>query len=394
MTSPHPRLGVSWQISEVSGWGVFGWNLVAELLARGRPRPLLLTAPDPGIRNPRLRSSLAPLEAEQAELANLLRSRPEAVATLNDAVLLHHLGNDLQLSEMSRRVQGDGNVGVVFFESARLSAEALHQGSRFDHIVAGCSWNGETLRAHGLNNVSVVLQGVDTAVFHPAPRGEAMFPGRFVVFSGGKLEFRKGQDIALAAFRIFRDRHPEALLITLWHNLWLASSETIANSPYVNGPPAIGPDGQQRIAAWAEAHGVPADAFRDYGLVSNSEIAPLLRQADVAVFPNRCEGGTNLMAMECMACGIPTVLSANTGHLDLIQSDNCFALERQGRVPGGQASTVGWGESSVDELVEVLERVYRDRAEAARRGALGAAFLSGLSWRRQTEALLAAIGEI
>ena len=47
----------------------------------------------------------------------------------------------------------------------------------------------------------------------------------------------------------------------------------------------------------------------------------VLHEADVALFPNRAEGGTNLVAMECLASGIPTILSANTGHLDLLRGD-------------------------------------------------------------------------
>ena len=55
------------------------------------------------------------------------------------------------------------------------------------------------------------------------------------------------------------------------------------------------------------------------GLLNSAQMASLLKQADIAVFPNRCEGGTNLVAMEAIACGIPTVLSANSGHLDLMR---------------------------------------------------------------------------
>jgi glycosyltransferase involved in cell wall biosynthesis len=46
----------------------------------------------------------------------------------------------------------------------------------------------------------------------------------------------------------------------------------------------------------------------------------VLQEMNVAVFPNRAEGGTNLVAMECMACGLPVILSGNTGHLDLIEN--------------------------------------------------------------------------
>ena len=44
--------------------------------------------------------------------------------------------------------------------------------------------------------------------------------GRFVVFSGGKLEHRKGQDVAVAAFRDFQKTHPQLrpLLVTAWYH--------------------------------------------------------------------------------------------------------------------------------------------------------------------------------
>jgi glycosyltransferase involved in cell wall biosynthesis len=111
---------------------------------------------------------------------------------------------------------------------------------------------------------------------------------------------------------------------------------------------------------------------------------------DVAVFPNRGEGGTNLVAMECMACGVPTILSANTGHLDIADPNCCFPLLTQGPVsPGGQSGPAieGWGESSVNEIVEHLERVHSDRKEAARRGAAAASRLADLTWRHTAQAL-------
>jgi glycosyltransferase involved in cell wall biosynthesis len=91
-------------------------------------------------------------------------------------------------------------------------------------IIAGSTWNERILRAHGIVATTTVLQGVDASLFHPAPRSGAI-PHRFVVFSGGKLEFRKGQDLVLAAFRAFRQRHPEALLLTAWSSPWSELTE-------------------------------------------------------------------------------------------------------------------------------------------------------------------------
>jgi glycosyltransferase involved in cell wall biosynthesis len=118
---------------------------------------------------------------------------------------------------------------------------------------------------------------------------------------------------------------------------------------------------------------------------------------DVALLPSRCEGGTNLVAMECMACGVPVILSANSGHLDLIEDDNCFALVQQGELTGREAAfgeVAGWGESDIDEAVEALERVYAHRDEARQRGMRGAATLSRFTWARTAEQMKAVVLEM
>ena len=87
------------------------------------------------------------------------------------------------------------------------------------------------------------------------------------------------------------------------------------------------------------------------------------------------------------------MLSANTGHLDLIADENCYALEDQAPVPSDDGSTEGWGESSPDEVAENLERIYTDRGEAARRGAKGAEFMRDLGWRNQVDRLLSHLAD-
>ena len=387
----YQRLGITWQLSDFSGWGVFGWNLVQELARRGEPAPLLLTPPDIKALTALEWHFLEPLIKEQTSIEAQAAQNPGQLAVVADAVVLHHLGNNLVLSETSASVQGQGNVGVVFMEIPLFDREAFARASRFDTVIAGSTWNGSVLKNAGLRNVQVVLQGIDPTHFRPAPESKRLFADRFVIFSGGKLEYRKGQDIVLAAFKIFRRRRPDALLVTLWHNTWPSSSQSLCLSRHVDGPPEIGDDGGQRIGDWATAHGIPPAAFIDLGQIPNSHLAPILHQMDAAVFPNRCEGGTNLVAMECMACGVPTVLANNTGHGDLITGDSCYVLDAQGPVPSPDSRTEGWGESSVDQVVETLERIYANRAEAARCGAAGAKLLATMTWRTQVDKLLAAI---
>jgi len=206
-------------------------------------------------------------------------------------------------------------------------------------------------------------------------------------FSGGKLEYRKAQDLVLLAFRAFHSRHPEAVLVTAWHNIWYRRS-TPVNVAGTVSPVPLKADGRPDMPAWVENNGIPGDRFFDLGPVPNHRIPTWLRKADVAIFPNRCEAGTNLVAMECMACGVPTILSANTGHLDIIREGICLPLHRQRTaidVTGD--GTEGWGESDVDELVEAPEPIWQDRRTASEIGARAAAHLQTMTWSTQLEKL-------
>ncbi|MEP7344884.1 MAG: glycosyltransferase, partial [Gemmatimonadaceae bacterium] len=142
---------------------------------------------------------------------------------------------------------------------------------------------------------------------------------------------------------------------------------------------------------WLGANGIPADAVLDIGRVPNALMGRVVREAHVALFPNRAEGGTNLVAMECMAAGVPTIVSSNTGHLDLVASGGCIPLRRQRVVSPPTrfySGTEGWGESDVAEIVEVLERAHDDRAAVRAIGAQGASIMQGWSWRSQVERLI------
>jgi glycosyltransferase involved in cell wall biosynthesis len=123
-------------------------------------------------------------------------------------------------------------------------------------------------------------------------------------------------------------------------------------------------------------------------------MARVLREMDVAVFPNRCEGGTNLVAMECMACGVPTIVADSTGQRDLVATDTTFPLRRLAPVVRADIGTEGWGECDVGEILESLEYIYGNREAARRRGLLGARVMRDWNWRDQIGELHAALAPL
>lgn len=381
------RVAVNWSISSFFGWGVYALNLALQW-SRDPDIELMTTVPinltelavDP-IRLHALRPFLA--------LSKALQDASPPLATAR-----HHLecpvlsDIDLRPGCLDHWITGQPTIGVVFFDTAHLAADIIARARSLPLIVAGSEWNRRILHEHGIDQVVTVLQGVDPALFHPAPAG-GFLNDRFCVFSGGKLEHRKAQDIVLAAFRIFAARHPETLLVTAWHCPWRELARSLDVSGLVS-PVRFDPGGRVDVASWAVENGIDPTQILDLGPVANHQMPAILREMDVAIFPNRCEGGTNLVAMECMACGLPVVLSRNTGHLDLIDGDNCFVLEHQTPVGGhgaGLGDVAGWGESSVEELSETLERVFADRTSARHRGRRASDSMTRLTWTHTAERL-------
>jgi hypothetical protein len=137
-----------------------------------------------------------------------------------------------------------------------------------------------------------VVQGVDTALFRPRQRKD-FFAGRFVVFSGGKLEYRKAQDLVIHAFKEFAAKMPHArpLLLVAWENFWpqsmigieqvtrcLPSSMRQADRPrqtgHVRGLPGVATDGSLQIAEWLRSNDIASDQFHNLGALSQEAVRP------------------------------------------------------------------------------------------------------------------------
>jgi glycosyltransferase involved in cell wall biosynthesis len=374
-----------WSVSSYFGWGIYGLNLMLSWAARTDLLPVTLAPID--------RSRIDVDRLENARLEPGLRRSAEWQDRLKGAagqtvptpeLVLEIVQNGLVPGKVAHdaTVQGNPSIGVAFLERTRFPPDAAERLRRYPLIVAGSTWNRELLRDAGAPSVALVLQGVDPSHFHPAPR-RGLFKDRFVVFSGGKLEFRKGQDLVLRAFRIFALRHPEAMLLTAWGSPWPHLVRSITDAGLIGA--RIGSDGQVDVAGWTHANGIAERQVLHCGAMPNRAVARILREADVGLFPSRAEGGTNLVAMECMACGVPVILSANTGHLDLLTDGAAIGLWRQKPIAGDDHR--GWGVSDVDEIVAALESVHANPFAANALARKGAAFMQDLTWAAQMDRL-------
>lgn len=272
------------------------------------------------------------------------------------------------------------NIGYCFFEHEILAYRFIPQAARqWDHIVAGSTWCEHHLKIAGMQASSTILQGIDPAVFQPAPPRPD--DGRFVVFTGGKFEFRKGHDLIIAAMRIFMARHSDVWLACAWHNHWPNSIRTMEQSRCIDFQYRDEPC-EQLFPRLLAANGIPTERTILYPVMENRRMQAAYAASDMGLFPNRCEGGNNMVMCEYMACGRPVIASTMTGHQDVVKESYALCLSSYEPVLAQLAGDVTgvWFEPAVDEIVALLEQAYRDRQALHRLGTAAAAAMTQLSW--------------
>jgi len=382
------HIGIGWQLHDRTGWGVYGINLTLQLQQRPDYSPTLLFPTGKLPEHPLQREKLQPAIKKFDTLTSALTHISGFKPTTKNLTILYGLGNNFIYNESP--LSSNRKAGIIFFENTTFNDAAKERCKRFPLIITGSHWNEEILKKNNFpTRIETVIQGVDPTIFHPAPKA-GLFRNRFVIFSGGKLEYRKGQDLVIAAFKIFQQNHPEALLLTAWHNSWPESMAEITTAGHVSGLPDKKQNQPQAIANWLIKNGLTEDSFIVLPETPNIYMAPIIREADVALFPNRGEGGTNLVAMETLACGIPTILAANSGQLDFAKTKICYPLQEQDKVqttacmPGVE----GWGESNLDEIVATLEGIHANPDRAQQRANQAAIHMQNFTWEIQIDKLL------
>jgi glycosyltransferase involved in cell wall biosynthesis len=247
-------------------------------------------------------------------------------------------------------------------------------------------WNAELLRTDVDTPVVTIHEGTDTRVFRPGPRTHRFGRGRFLIYSGGKIEFRKGQDQVLLAFRAFHARHPDAMLVVAWQSPWQRVGPGFQGR--LAAPLQRSDSGALDIPRWCAENGVDPQAVIDLGLVPNAGMPAILHEMDCALVASRCEGGTSLVAMEAMACGVPTIVADNTGLRDIVGEKHCIPLRRQTPTePDAVEGREGWCDSDVDEIVAALECLYTSSERRASIAAAGVDFMQQRTWADHAERL-------
>lgn len=219
--------------------------------------------------------------------------------------------------------------GTDFYAFDRLFAGAI------DHWASSSGYNARQVEARYLREVRVIHNGVDTAVFRPLPRDDALRarygagPEDCLIVSVGRIVGWKGLRIVLEALAGLPPRIRYLIIGSGPEEPALKSSAT-------------------RLGIIERVHFA--------GRVPHAELPQLLAQCNVFVQPSIGEEAFGISVVEAMACGLPVFASNNGGLPEIVAEGETGHL-----LPPGDV--LAWRDA--------LGRVTADRPRFERLGANG-----------------------
>jgi tetratricopeptide (TPR) repeat protein len=323
--------------------------------------------------------------SKKLEVINLDENKAIVEKGSVDGTVFHAL-TDFNFFPMFN-VKGARNYGYTFFEN-ELNDTSVVNARRFDKIFAGSEWCREKMEAKGILNNETLIQGVDPELFYPIEEsGES---GLFKIFSGGKFELRKGQDLVLKAVKILQQKYADIVLINSWYNIWPATMRAMRYSDHINFE-LSGPNWHEQMRHICAINNINGDKILTLPLTPNNKMRELYKKTDIALFPNRCEGGTNLVLMEYMACGKPVIASFNSGHKDIITDDNSYPLRKMKEFKlfdNEKRLIADWEEPDIDEIVSLIEFAYNNRDAIKAKGKSAGEHMKKFTWEASANTLL------
>jgi len=290
-------------------------------------------------------------------------------------------------------VRGTKNIGYTFFEY-ELNDAAVKNAANYDIVLGGSSWNEQKLKEKGIKKTGVLIQGVDQELFHPGEKEKSN--ELFVIFSGGKFELRKGQDLVLKALLILQQKFSDIILINAWYNLWPHTMHSMGISKHINY--------EYKDETWknfmvnlCKINNIDGSKVFSLPLTPGNKLRDLYLSSDIGLFPNRCEGGTNLVLMEYMACGKPVVASFNSGHKDILTNNNSLMLKNMHEFKlfdDNKKLIADWEEPDIDEIISKLEYAYYNRDALKQIGQKAGEDIKNYTWEKSAESLIKIVKNI
>jgi glycosyltransferase involved in cell wall biosynthesis len=244
-------------------------------------------------------------------------------------------------------LSGDAMLGDI--------VEVLVRGfyERCATVAVPSARTADALRSRGyrIDRFEVLRNGVDTDLYSPARRDEALHRrlggGKTLLLYAGRISVEKGLDRLAEQYRTLRSRRDDVHLVLVG-------------------------DGPDRAAMAA----LLDDSATFTGFLRGEELARTVASADLFAFPSRTDT-LGRAVIEAQACGLPAVVFGTRG------PQECIIPGVTGLVAGNDA-----------EFGALLEWLLDDADLRAEMGAAAAAFAADLTWDRVMTGLAALYREV
>lgn len=277
--------------------------------------------------------------------------RLQATVPLSGHVLVqHNFASRFQIAPDAL-----ATVGRTMFETDRIPSAWVEKCNALDEIWVPSQFNVDTFARAGVERSK--LRKIPGALAQPHDADPVELPSRrgFAFLSMFDWSLRKGWDVLLRAFaRAFDPKDDVVLYLKLTSSAKLSAAELTARVLDEIGP-------ARNVVCLA-------------GDWPESRVLGLYRSVDAYVMPSRGEGWGRPY-MEAMAAGLPTIGTRFGGNLEFMHDENSHLIDCA-LVPVPEAACAEaplfrghqWAEPSCDHLVEILQRVARDRSAARELG--------------------------
>jgi len=266
--------------------------------------------------------------------------------------------------DMAQHVGNGEKIGFPIFELDQFNEAEKHHLKYLDAIIVCSEWAKSIVKNQIPNaEVYVAPLGVDRSIFNPNLEIEntnLKFQHsdkvKTVFLNMGKWEVRKGHDILADAFcKAFKEEDEVELWMVNqnpflkeeqekeWHNLY----ENCEMSTRIRLLPRLN---------------------------SHQDVATIMSQADVGVFPSRAEGW-NLEALEMMSMGKHLIITDYSAHTEFCNKENSRLIEIEEKEDAhdgiwfhGQGQWASIGDNQIDQLVNHMREIHESREEVNNSG--------------------------
>jgi len=235
------------------------------------------------------------------------------------------------------------NIGYTMFEASSIPKLWVACCNDMDEIWVPTSSNKTTFEMCGVTvPIHVIPYGVDHNIFYPMKKKHS----KFIFLAIGTYIDRKGWDVLFSAFTTAYNNNPKVQLICKFDT----------SNHYSLSETKVLKDVENIIVIDEK--------------INDEDIIELYRTANCFVLPTRGEAFC-LPALEAITCGIPVIITENSGYGDFLNNKNSWFIKSKGLYPASpRLCTINpvyyntwFQEPDESDLIRLLHHVVEDKKD-------------------------------